>query len=143
MKEAKQRNFYWMMIVFVAVICVVFPFLRYNSNVNRVNERVRKGVIKEGDEKANFIKLGLDLAGGVDLLYQAEPAPGSKTQTITKSEMEGLIETIRRRVDPEGVKEVSVQQIGIDRLNVQIPGESDPERTKKLTCPVTALPAPA
>ena len=132
MNEAKQRSFYWTLILIIVVICVVFPYFRYQGNVRKIDERVKKGVTKEGEEKASFIKLGLDLAGGVDLLYQAVPAQGSKNQTVTKQEMAGLIETIRRRVDPEGVKEVSVQEIGIDRLNIQIPGETDPERTKKL-----------
>ncbi|MGE3582117.1 MAG: protein translocase subunit SecD, partial [Hyphomonadaceae bacterium] len=36
------------------------------------------------------------------------------------------IEIIRRRVDPTGVAEVSIQRQGDDRITVQAPGQSDP-----------------
>jgi preprotein translocase subunit SecD len=42
------------------------------------------------------------------------------------------IEIIRRRIDPEGNKEIPVTRQGADRIVVQAPGESDPERLKNL-----------
>ena len=42
------------------------------------------------------------------------------------------IEIIRRRIDPEGNKEIPVVRQGEDRIVVQAPGESDPERLKNL-----------
>jgi preprotein translocase subunit SecD len=42
------------------------------------------------------------------------------------------IEVIRRRIDETGTKEPSITRQGIDRIVVQAPGESDPERLKAL-----------
>lgn len=130
MSAAKRRYWFWVLILSVIVFCVVVPGLRYKSETNKLQSQVKAGLISEDEAKATFIKLGLDLAGGVDLLYQADPPPGS--DNVTQEQMNGLVETIRRRIDPEGIKEAIVQQIGDTRLNIQIPGETDPERTKEL-----------
>ena len=42
------------------------------------------------------------------------------------------IEIIRRRIDALGTKEPAIQRQGIDRIMVQAPGESDPERLKNI-----------
>jgi len=127
---AKRRYWFWVLIILVALFCVVVPGVRYKNETNKLQSQVKAGLITEDEAKASFIKLGLDLAGGVDLLYQADPPPGS--DTVTQDQMNGIVETIRRRIDPEGIKEAVVQQIGDTRLNIQVPGETDPERIKKL-----------
>ncbi len=130
MSAAKRRYWFWMLIILVLLFCVVVPGVRYKNETNKLQSQVRAGLITEDEAKASFIKLGLDLAGGVDLLYQADPPPGSNT--VTQDQMNGLVETIRRRIDPEGIKEAIVQQIGDTRLNIQVPGETDPERIKEI-----------
>ncbi|MFQ5564074.1 MAG: protein translocase subunit SecD [Parvularculaceae bacterium] len=42
------------------------------------------------------------------------------------------IEVVRRRVDPGGNKEVSIQPQGGDRIVIQVPGDNDPEALKAL-----------
>ncbi len=42
------------------------------------------------------------------------------------------IEVIRRRVDEMGTKELSITRQGVNRIVVQAPGESDPERLKNI-----------
>ena len=42
------------------------------------------------------------------------------------------IEVVRRRIDPNGNKEVSIQPQGSDRIVIQAPGASDPEELKRL-----------
>ena len=42
------------------------------------------------------------------------------------------IEVIRRRIDPAGNREVSIQPQGDDRIVVQVPGDDDPEALKDL-----------
>ena len=42
------------------------------------------------------------------------------------------IEIIRRRVDPEGNKELSITRQGATRIVLQAPGEDDPEKLKRL-----------
>jgi preprotein translocase subunit SecD len=48
------------------------------------------------------------------------------------SAVDQSIEIIRRRIDPEGNKEIPVTRQGTDRIVVQAPGEDDPERLKNL-----------
>lgn len=42
------------------------------------------------------------------------------------------IEVVRRRIDPAGNKEVSIQPQGDDRIVVQVPGDDDPEALKEI-----------
>jgi len=49
---------------------------------------------------------------------------------IIKSTMAQAIEIVRRRIDETGTNEPSIQQQGIDRIIVQLPGLDDPSRIK-------------
>jgi len=64
------------------------------------------------------MRLGLDLAGGAHLIFKADLAlaedPGEA--------MRGAIAVIERRIDGFGVVEPLIEQIGDDRIMVQIPG---------------------
>ncbi|GHF26065.1 hypothetical protein GCM10017044_21150 [Kordiimonas sediminis] len=42
------------------------------------------------------------------------------------------MEVIRRRVDPNGTREITVQREGDDRIVLQVPGEDDPEALKRI-----------
>lgn len=84
---------------------------------------------KRGIQEQSFINLGLDLRGGVDLTYRVEPPPG--VAAVTPEMMQGAVEILHKRIDPEGVKEIIVQGVDDDRLIIQVPGESDPERIKE------------
>src|SRR4029077_5988603 len=42
------------------------------------------------------------------------------------------IEIVRRRIDPEGTKEVSIQREAANRILIQIPGVENPEQVKEL-----------
>ena len=46
--------------------------------------------------------------------------------------MTQAIEIVRRRIDETGTNEPSIQQQGVDRIIVQLPGLDDPSRIKKL-----------
>ncbi|UTW54225.1 protein translocase subunit SecD [Kordiimonas sp. SCSIO 12610] len=52
-------------------------------------------------------------------------------QGIRKQQQEAIarsMEVIRKRVDPDGVKEITLQAEGADRFILQIPGANDPEK---------------
>ncbi len=74
------------------------------------------------------LRLGLDLAGGTQLVYQA----GSEDLQPTDEQMEGLVGTITRRIDRLGVAEPSIQRLGDDRLLIQLPGVEDVQQAKDL-----------
>ena len=73
-------------------------------------------------------KLGLDLKGGVELVYQGEPTPQSK---VTPEAIDRAIDIIRERVDRLGVAEPEIQRLGIDQISVGLPGVKNLERAKK------------
>ncbi|MFH1516045.1 MAG: protein translocase subunit SecD [bacterium] len=127
--SSSKRSWYWGVIIIIIAFCVVIPLLKHQAESNKLKLMVTKGEITQEEAKISYINLGLDLAGGVDLLYQAQSPSGSKE--VTQDQMVGLVEIIRRRIDPEGIKEPIVQQIGNDRLNIQVPGETDPEKVKE------------
>jgi len=68
--------------------------------------------------------LGLDLQGGVSLVYQADL---SQTADKTAS-MAGLRDVIERRVNMFGVSEPVVEVQGQDRLSVELPGVTNVEQ---------------
>ena len=73
------------------------------------------------------LMLGLDLVGGAQLTFQAIPPSG---QEVNKDAISGLIKVFENRVNASGTSEANVQQVGKDRVLVEIPG-ADPEVVKR------------
>jgi protein-export membrane protein SecD len=73
---------------------------------------------------------GLDLAvNGADGVITIEPTqPG--TQHRVENAVSRSIEVIRRRVDPDGTTEATIQAEGQDRILIQVPG-LEPDEVKK------------
>lgn len=78
------------------------------------------------DSSTHSLKLreGLDLQGGLQLLYEAEGE-------ITADKMNQTKSIIQNRVDALGVTEPVVQVQGEDKLVVELPGVEDPEQALK------------
>ena len=74
-------------------------------------------------------KLGLDLKGGIELVYQAQPTPQSKVDT---NSINRAIDIMRGRVDQLGVAEPEIQRSGQDQITVGLPSISDPQRAEKI-----------
>ncbi len=69
-----------------------------------------------GNGDGNNIKLGLDLAGGVSITYQA-------VGDVTAEQMNDTVYKLQLRIEETtGSTEVSVYQEGDDRINVEVPG---------------------
>jgi preprotein translocase subunit SecD len=69
--------------------------------------------------------LGLDLQGGLEVVYQARTSTG---ELPTADEVEKTLSIIERRVNGLGVSESIVQQQGPDQISIQLPGVTDPEQ---------------
>ena len=67
---------------------------------------------------------GLDLQGGLEVLLQAVPAEG---QTVTSDAIQAARIIVEQRINGLGVSEPLVQQVGADRIAVQLPGVQDPD----------------
>jgi len=77
------------------------------------------------------LRLGLDLKGGSQLLYEADLS--KKSSSITDEEaMAAVIMKIQRRVNEYGVAEPMIQKEGTDRILVQLPGIKDISRAINL-----------
>src|SRR3954471_16251981 len=63
-------------------------------------------------------KLGLDLQGGVSLIYQAKP---TKQSAVTSDAIQRSLDIMRERVDQLGVSEPEIQRSGQDQIDVSLP----------------------
>ncbi|MEA2142766.1 MAG: preprotein translocase subunit SecD, partial [Solirubrobacteraceae bacterium] len=68
-------------------------------------------------------KLGLDLQGGVELVYQVKARAGQPPPTADS--IQRAIDVMRERVDQLGVAEPEIQQSGKDQINVALPDVSN------------------
>ncbi|MBB4663367.1 protein translocase subunit SecD [Conexibacter arvalis] len=73
-------------------------------------------------------KLGLDLEGGVELVYQGQPTP--QVPTVDAASIDRAVDIIRERVDQLGVAEPEIQRAGSDQISVGLPSVQDIERAK-------------
>ncbi|MBI2854393.1 MAG: protein translocase subunit SecD [Chloroflexi bacterium] len=76
-------------------------------------------------------RLGLDLRGGTQLVYEADltkKEPGQSDADV----MEAVVQKIRNRVDAFGVTEPVIQTGGVNQILVQLPGVKDIEQAKTL-----------
>ncbi len=71
-------------------------------------------------------KLGLDLKGGVELVYQGQPT--GQVKEVTGEDIERAIEIIRERIDQFGVSEPEVARLGNDQITVSLPDVDNAQR---------------
>jgi len=100
------------LVLFALALCVVVP--------------IDQGILgKKG------MHLGLDLVGGVHLVYQAQFPEGATGEEKARNMDRALI-TIQSRIDKYGVTEPIIQKQEGERILVQLPGFTDIEEAKKL-----------
>ena len=95
----------WRVILILAVLVlallVVFP--------------IHKGVLGKKD-----VVLGLDLQGGLYLVYEADLSEIDSDSV--EDVMKGITTVLENRVNPYGITEAVIEQQGSDRIAVQLPG---------------------
>ncbi|MFP5361647.1 MAG: protein translocase subunit SecD [Thermoleophilia bacterium] len=82
-------------------------------------------------------KLGLDLQGGVELIYEAKPRAGQAPPG--PDAIQRAIDVMRERVDQLGVAEPEIQQAGEQQINVALPDVSNLEEAIKQVGTVAQL----
>ncbi|MEX2154072.1 MAG: protein translocase subunit SecD [Gemmatimonadaceae bacterium] len=91
-----------------------------------VKRRGADGLLHETVERRIPLKRGLDLQGGMHMVLEVDD---SKQAVADKADaIDRALKTVRTRVEGFGVSEPVVQKSGTDRIIVQLPGETDPER---------------
>ncbi len=79
------------------------------------------GIGAEKKCSVSKIEQGLDLSGGVDIVYEADQ------EFVSESEMNAAVSLLQGRMDWNGWTEAEVAREGSRRIRVQIPGVEDAE----------------
>ncbi|WP_100011925.1 protein translocase subunit SecDF [Lentibacillus sediminis] len=79
---------------------------------------------------AKDINLGLDLQGGFEVLYEVEPV--EEGTEITRSLLEGTVDTLNNRVNGLGISEATINIEGENRIRVQLAGVDNQEEAREL-----------
>jgi len=74
-------------------------------------------------------RLGLDLKGGVQLVYQGEPT--AQTPVVTQDALARAVDIMRSRVDQLGVTEPVIQTSGGNQISVGLPSITDIRRAEQ------------
>lgn len=89
------------------------------------------GIIGATSNKiVNNIKLGLDLQGGFEVLYEVEPI--NKDQKIDREALIHTTEALNKRINVLGVSEPVIQVEGNDRIRVQLAGVEDQNQAREI-----------
>ncbi|MFL5957223.1 MAG: protein translocase subunit SecD, partial [Solirubrobacterales bacterium] len=83
------------------------------------------------------IREGLDLKGGVQLVYQGKPTP--QQSKVTQEALDRAVDIIRERVDQLGVSEPEIQRAGSDQIEVGLPDVKNARRAEQQVGKVAQL----
>src|SRR5436305_35744 len=76
-------------------------------------------IVIPGSPLSKKTRLGLDLKGGIELIYQGKPTP--QVPKVTPEAITRAIETIRKRTDAPGGSEPEIQRAGSDQISIGLP----------------------
>src|SRR5262245_66411256 len=68
------------------------------------------------------LKRGIDLSGGTILVYEVD-----RSNLPPGFNMDELVSALKKRADPEGVKEIPIRKIGSNRIEIILPEASNEE----------------
>lgn len=78
---------------------------------------------------AGKLRLGLDLKGGFEILYEASPIDGGGK--VDKSSLLETARSLEKRVNAQGVAEPEITTEGTNRIRVRIAGVTDEEKIRE------------
>lgn len=84
--------------------------------------------IARGEDWRKAIRLGIDLAGGTNLVYEVDYGEAVKSgkigegEQLTKDSLDKMVAAIQKRLNPSGAEEITVRRVGNNRIEVIIPG---------------------
>ena len=101
-------------------------------------------VMAQGLSWMNAIPLGIDLAGGTNLVYGIDNKAAEEQQKkerdkpVSVETIEKMVSAISKRINPSGAEEVTVRRVGNDRIEIIIPG-ADPDLVEQKKRLITKL----
>ncbi|MGM9923735.1 MAG: protein translocase subunit SecDF [Bacillus sp. (in: firmicutes)] len=99
-------------VAFLILVITVFSLIGTTST----------GIVKD-------IKLGLDLQGGFEVLYEVKTEDGSK---VTEDVLKNTVSALTKRIDVLGVNEPIISIEGKDRIRVQLAGVKDQNEAREI-----------
>ncbi|GKU75689.1 protein translocase subunit SecD [Paenibacillus sp. L3-i20] len=100
-------------VAFLAVVVVVFAVIVGTS----------PAILKD-------VKLGLDLKGGFEVLFEASPYEGG--QAVTPESLKQTAQSLQKRIDASGLVEPEITTEGKNRIRVKLPGVEDENAVREL-----------
>ncbi|MFX3634875.1 MAG: protein translocase subunit SecD [Candidatus Pristimantibacillus sp.] len=98
---------------FLAVVVIMFSAIAWTS-----------------PDLVKNIRLGLDLKGGFEVLYEATPLEGGAA--LTTQSMKDTVKSLEDRIDSKGITEPEITREGTNRIRVKIPGVENEEEIKDM-----------
>ncbi|WP_201763555.1 protein translocase subunit SecD [Chengkuizengella marina] len=78
----------------------------------------------------NNVKLGLDLKGGFEILYTAEPV--DESQVMDQELLREAARSLQLRADAQGISEPEIYPEGQDRIRVRLAGVENQEEVRQI-----------
>ena len=114
----------------IAGMIALSIFYLIPRNVTLRERDVQSGVMTDRTEKRVPLKLGLDLQGGMHLALELDQS--KQVSSDPKRDLQLALTVLRKRIDEFGVTEPLIQQVGDDRIIVELAGIKEPARAKAI-----------
>ncbi|HJR15490.1 MAG TPA: protein translocase subunit SecD [Gemmatimonadales bacterium] len=117
-------------LLLIAGLIALSIFYLVPRNVTLRERDTESGVMTDRTEKRVPLKLGLDLQGGMHLALELDQS--RQVSADPKRDLQLALTVLRKRIDEFGVTEPLIQQVGSDRIVVELAGIKDPARAKAI-----------
>ncbi|MGI6113315.1 MAG: protein translocase subunit SecD [Mahellales bacterium] len=114
----RKKSLIWLL-VYIVILGILSYVAAFGLDIGRYT------VVPVG----NAIKQGLDLRGGVYIVYEAQ---GMEDDPELENKISGAMEILRKRLDDRGLTEATIATQGRDRIRVEIPDIDDHEEALEL-----------
>jgi preprotein translocase subunit SecD len=117
---------------------ILAAFSSERSMFDSVEGKYRERVLSTKKLYGNAVQLGLDLAGGMSVIIEAdlkalaEKLGHSLSAAEQEDAMKRAVEVLNSRIDQFGLTEPVIRRQGADQIYVEIPGTPDPERINSI-----------
>ncbi|MGZ8398377.1 MAG: protein translocase subunit SecD [Gemmatimonadales bacterium] len=117
-------------LLIIAGMIALSIFYLIPRNVTLRERDIQTGVMTDRTEKRVPLKLGLDLQGGMHLALELDQS--KQVSADPKRDLQLALTVLRKRIDEFGVTEPLIQQVGNDRIIVELAGIKEPARAKAI-----------
>jgi preprotein translocase subunit SecD len=117
-------------LLIIAGMIALSIFYLIPRNVTLRERDAETGVMTDRTQKRVPLKLGLDLQGGMHLALELDQS--KQVSADPRRDLQLALTVLRKRIDEFGVTEPLIQQVGNDRIIVELAGIKEPARAKAI-----------